>query len=77
MVPRNSVCACTESAGTGTGAVCVERGGLTWPKKGLNHKEGGTHIQLGKIKRGTAVLSEEVSISLKHQEKRKKGRASN
>ena len=27
------VCACTEPAGTGIGAVCVERGGQTSPKK--------------------------------------------
>ena len=27
---------CTEPAGTGIGAVCVERGGQTWPKQRLN-----------------------------------------
>jgi len=34
------VCASTEPAGTGIGAVCVEGGGQTLPKKMLNH----THI---------------------------------
>ena len=32
-----SVCACTEPAGTGIGAVCVERGGQTWPNKMMDH----------------------------------------
>ena len=30
------VFACTEPAGTGNGAMCVERGGQMWPKKLLN-----------------------------------------
>ena len=39
-----SVCACTEPAGTGIGAVCVERGRQTWPKKLSNHTHAMTPI---------------------------------
>ena len=31
------MCAWAEPAGTGVGAVCVERGEQTWPKKMFNH----------------------------------------
>ena len=31
------MCACTEPGGTGISAVCVERGGQTWPDIMLNH----------------------------------------
>ena len=40
----SSACACTEPAGTGTGAVCVERGGQTWsPQKIMNQTHMLTH----------------------------------
>ena len=42
------MCACTEPAGTGIGAVCVERRGQKCPKKMWNHTRwhSDTHLQI-------------------------------
>ena len=63
------MCASTEPAGTGIGAVCVERVGQAWPKRMLNHTHIPKNSKLGTLPSYT-IRYEEAFFFLQNQEKK-------
>ena len=60
-------CACTGPVGTGLGAVCVERGGQTWPKKYVGlHKHTHKNTQTEKVVQGALP-----SYAVRYEEEKK------